>query len=159
MQNSHINEYQNMYNNRIILISCFQHEISLHAWVLIKWGRRQSCWLFPLMHHRGILKHSLTEATAGGARIVKRPNYKASSADGRNKHGTNSNFALAINSYIFLKTWEFPRKTILLKESGPIASDFFFQNFPRFWYQKKAHIFLSTPGEFWSWKNVLFGRY
>ncbi len=28
----------------------------------------------------------------------------------------------------------------------------FFSNFQRFWYQKKAHIFLITPGEFYSWK-------
>ncbi len=28
----------------------------------------------------------------------------------------------------------------------------FFSNFRRFWYQKKAHIFLITPGEFHSWK-------
>ncbi len=28
----------------------------------------------------------------------------------------------------------------------------FFSNFRRFWYQKKAHIFLITPGEFHSFK-------
>ncbi len=28
----------------------------------------------------------------------------------------------------------------------------FFSNFQRFWYQKKIHIFLITPGEFYSWK-------
>ncbi len=28
----------------------------------------------------------------------------------------------------------------------------FFSNFQRFWYQKKACIFLITPGEFYSWK-------
>ncbi len=28
----------------------------------------------------------------------------------------------------------------------------FFSNFRRFWYQKKAHIFLITSGEFYSWK-------
>ncbi len=28
----------------------------------------------------------------------------------------------------------------------------FFSNLRRFWYQKKAHIFLITPGEFYSWK-------
>ncbi len=38
-----------------------------------------------------------------------------------------------------------------LKEPDPIASDFF-SNFQRFWYQKKAHIFLITPGESYSWK-------
>ncbi len=38
-----------------------------------------------------------------------------------------------------------------LKVPGPIASDFF-SNFQKFWYQKKAHIFLITPGEFYSWK-------
>ncbi len=35
-----------------------------------------------------------------------------------------------------------------LKEPGPIFSP----NLPRFWYQKKACIFLITPGEFYSWK-------
>ncbi len=39
----------------------------------------------------------------------------------------------------------------LLKVPGPIALDFF-SNFQRFWYQKKAHIFLITPGEFYSCK-------
>ena len=33
---------------------------------------------------------------------------------------------------------------------GPIASEF--SNFRKFWYQKKAHMFLITPGEFYSWK-------
>ncbi len=28
----------------------------------------------------------------------------------------------------------------------------FFSHFWRFWYQKKAHIFLISPGEFYSWK-------
>ncbi len=28
----------------------------------------------------------------------------------------------------------------------------FFSNFRRFWYQKKACIFLITPGEFYGWK-------
>ncbi len=39
----------------------------------------------------------------------------------------------------------------LLKVPGPIAS-IFFSNFRRFWYQKKAHIFLITPVKFYSWK-------
>ena len=38
-----------------------------------------------------------------------------------------------------------------LKVPGPIAADFF-SNLQRFWYQKKAHIFLITPCEFYSWK-------
>ena len=36
---------------------------------------------------------------------------------------------------------------IALKEPGPIASGFF-SNF----HQNKAHIFLNTTGEFYSWK-------
>ena len=39
----------------------------------------------------------------------------------------------------------------LLKEPGPIASEFC-SNFLRFWYQKKAHIFLIAPVEFYGWK-------
>ncbi len=46
--------------------------------------------------------------------------------------------------------------TPYLKEPGPIASDFFFSNFQRFWYQKKACIFLITPIEFYSWKWPFF---
>ena len=32
----------------------------------------------------------------------------------------------------------------------------FFPNFVRFWYQKKAYIFLITPGEYYSWKMYRF---
>ena len=32
----------------------------------------------------------------------------------------------------------------------------FFSNFQRFWYQKKACIFLITPGDFYSWKMNRF---
>ena len=39
----------------------------------------------------------------------------------------------------------------VIEELGLIASDFF-SNFLRFCYQKKAHIFLITPVEFYSWK-------
>ncbi len=39
------------------------------------------------------------------------------------------------------------KKIQILKNSGPIASDFF-SNFQIFQYQTKAHIFIITPGEF-----------
>ncbi len=39
---------------------------------------------------------------------------------------------------------------LTLKEPGPITS--FFSNFLRFYNQKKAHVFLITTGEFYSWK-------
>ncbi len=41
-------------------------------------------------------------------------------------------------------------QNVSFKKPRPIASDF--SNFMRFWYQKNAHIFLITPGEFYSWK-------
>ncbi len=44
----------------------------------------------------------------------------------------------------------------MLKVPGPITSDFFL-NLRRFWYQKKAHIFLiMTPGEFYNSKVYPF---
>ncbi len=32
----------------------------------------------------------------------------------------------------------------------------FLSNLQRFWYQKKAHIFFFTPGEFYSWKCTVW---
>ncbi len=55
-----------------------------------------------------------------------------------------------------------PNRPTYLKESGPIASDFFqFSNFVRFWYQMKAHFFSHYPLWILQIKNVglPIGRY
>ncbi len=46
--------------------------------------------------------------------------------------------------------------TKFLKVASPIASDFV-SNLMRFWYQKKAHIFLITPRKFYGLLGPNYG--
>ena len=44
-------------------------------------------------------------------------------------------------------------KIVTFKEARAYFSEFF-SNFPKFWYQKKVHIFLITHANFYSWSML-----